>query len=659
MKRLLGRGGKRPGPGVPTFLPRPPLALLLVLLAVSVARGQDSSPPVSQTSRSGAPPPSILSNAPPSVPSPPTTPAGTPGPAPEALPAPASTPSNPPPSAPEMIEVPPDQETPPLAAPRLQLALPPYVEPILPPPVSPEGPLLYGPEVFVKGFSFEGNHVYGSDALAGLLDKYRNRNVSPEELEEARQSLTLYYVNHGYINSGAVLPIQDFKAGIVLFQIVEGRLTTVEVHGNNWFQSSWLRNEVRLAAGSPLNFNDLKQGLQLMRENPTIAQVNAELRPGGAPGESLLDMEVKDTQPFRLSLEFVNNRPPSVGSEILEVHAADLNLTGNNDALLLDYGILQSDSTGFETSGTRNLSGSYTAPITPWHTTLQVRASQTDSSLIEAPFNVLDITSNLVQYGATLRQPIYENPTQEFALALSADDRRITTKLFGLPFSLAPGDINGVEDVFALRFVQEFVDRSQVHVLSLRSAFSYGLNAFGATIDRNAPDGEFFSWLGQGQYIRRLGASDNLIVLRFNAQVADRPLLSLEQFELGGSSNVRGYLENQVFRDNGVFGSAEFRFPVWESKEHNSLLAFAPFFDVGAAWNNTNDLATAGFGNSGHPVDSQAVALPSVGLGLLFTPDKYVNAQIYWGYALNRDQLPSGNNLQNYGISFDLTVNAF
>jgi hemolysin activation/secretion protein len=660
MKRLFGRGARRPRRAVALPLhARGPLPLLLVLLAIGVTRGQDSSPPVAQTSRSGPPPASVAPGPSASVP-PPAPPSSSPPPTPVTpIPAPASTPSNTPLPAPEMIEVPPGEESPPIQAPPLQLALPPYVEPILPPPVSPEGPLLYGPEIFVKGFDFEGNHVFSSGTLAALLEKYRNRNVSPEELEEARQALTLYYVNHGFINSGAVLPIQNFKGGLVLFQIVEGRLTTVNVHGNNWFQSSWLRNEVRLAAGAPLNFNDLKQGLQLMRENPTVAQVNAELRPGGAPGESLLDMDVKDTQPFRLSLEFVNNRPPSVGSEILEVHADDLNLTGNNDPLLLDYGILQSNNSGFELSDLRNISGSYTVPVTPWHTTLQVRASQTDSSLVEAPFNVLDITSNLVQYGATLRQSVFQNPTRELALAVSVDDRRITTKLFGFPFSLSPGDINGVEDVFALRFVQEFVDRSQVHVLSLRSTFSAGLNAFGATISPQSPDGEFFSWLGQGQYIRRLGASDNLIVLRLNAQVADRPLLSLEQFELGGSSNVRGYLENQVFRDNGVFGSAEVRFPVWESKEHTPLLSLAPFFDVGAGWNNTNDLATSGFGNSGRPADSQDVALPSVGVGLLFDPDKYVSAQLYWGYALNREQLPSGNNLQNDGISFDVTVRAF
>jgi len=36
-----------------------------------------------------------------------------------------------------------------------------------------------------------------------------------------------------------------------------------------------------------------------------------------------------------------------------------------------------------------------------------------------------------------------------------------------------------------------------------------------------------------------------------------------------------------------------------------------------------------------------------------------VFAQIYWGYAFNRSLVPSGNNLQDYGIHFFISVNAF
>src|SRR5262249_11032586 len=151
-----------------------------------------------------------------------------------------------------------------------------------------------------------------------------SRKITAEELEQARQDLTLFYVNRGYINSGAVIPGQAFGTGVIKVRIIEGRLTGIHLTGNHWFRRWWIRNEVRRSAGRPLNFNKLKEGLQLLRQNPTISRVNAELRPGGVPGESILDLDIKDTQPFRFALEFSNKRPPSDGAEILEAQLADL-----------------------------------------------------------------------------------------------------------------------------------------------------------------------------------------------------------------------------------------------------------------------------------------------------------------------------------------------
>ncbi len=107
--------------------------------------------------------------------------------------------------------------------------------------------------------------------------------------------------------------------------------------------------------------------MQLLRENPTIAQVNAELQPAGAPGEAQLKMEVKDAQPFRFSIDVDNYRPPSVGSAIAQAHLDDLNLTGNNDTLSLTYGIATSNQDSYEFSGFDNVAAAYRFPISPWH----------------------------------------------------------------------------------------------------------------------------------------------------------------------------------------------------------------------------------------------------------------------------------------------------
>ncbi len=538
--------------------------------------------------------------------------------------------------------------------PRLELNTSKEYAPVLPALNPSENSALYEPQIEVKAFTFTGNHVYDSSTLAKLLANYTGRKITSDELEAARQTLTLYYVSHGYINSGAVLPDQDPKDGMIHFLIVEGKLTSVMVTGNHWFQTWWLRHEMRIAAGEPLNFNSLKEGMQVLRENPTIAQVNAELQPGGEPGESQLKMEVKDTQPFRFSVEINNYRPPSVGSTIAEAHLADLNLTGNNDPLLLTYGIATSTQDSYEFSGFDNAGADYRFPISPWRTTMEIGADKNNAGIVEAPFNQLDIESKLTEYHLGVHQPIYETPRQSLILTAELDSRRSETFLFGQPFSLSPGANDGVEDVCVPRFIQEFVDRSQVHVLSLRSQFSYGIDAFHATINPGSPDGHFFDWLGQAQYIRRLGATDSLIIFRLSGQIADRPLLSLEQLELGGISSVRGYLENQVLSDNGVIASLEVRVPIWMDKDHNSLLSLAPFSDFGLGWDNVDVQSNAAAPNLGR----QGVAMPSAGMGLLFNPAKYFSGRLDWGYGFNRRQVPDGNSVQNQGIEFSMTFNA-
>ncbi|HZJ13696.1 MAG TPA: ShlB/FhaC/HecB family hemolysin secretion/activation protein, partial [Chthoniobacteraceae bacterium] len=552
--------------------------------------------------------------------------------------------------------------------------LPPYklkleaveIEPLLPPMATgfaDTGTLASALRVHAKRFRFEGNTVFSDRELAKVVARFAGREISSTELEEARQALSLYYVEHGFINSGALLPDQDLQDGIVAFQIVEGRLTDIELRGNWWFRAWWLRHEMRRAAGRPLNFNRMKEGLQLLRENPNIRQINAELLPGGKPGESMLKVTVEENQPFRLSLDFSNRRPPSVGAEILEVNVSDLNLSGHNDPIWLRYGILHATSETpdhWEGSGTDNIEGSYRIPVSPWHTTLEFHASRNDAAIVEEQFQPLDITSESEQYGVTLRQPFYESLTNEFAVALTADKRKNTSFVLHSPFTLSPGAIDGETEVFVLRLALEYVNRSQQHVLALRSTFNWGVNELNATRHANGlgsgigstdgvrklPDGQFFAWLGQAQYVRRLFNTDRLAVVRINAQLANDPLLSLEQYSLGGAQSVRGYRENQILRDNGVFGSLEVRLPVWRNKEKNPIVTFAPFFDIGAAWDRTEYIGAKPSGGA----DDRLEILSSVGAGVILTPWKHVNAQLYWGYALNQgNKVKGGDNLQDYG----------
>jgi hemolysin activation/secretion protein len=519
---------------------------------------------------------------------------------------------------------------------------------VLPPPNLPTTPggLAGAERLFVREYSFEGNTVFPATELARVTEPFANREVTSEEIEGARRAVTVYYVNHGYVNSGAVIPDQNPTNGVVLIRIIEGKLSTIELHGNKWLRDSYIDSRVTRWSRPPLNLNEMKEGLQLLRENPNVRQVNAELKPGAAPGESVLDLRVVDQQPFRVGFQADNQRPPSVGSEEIWLLASDLNLTGHGDILDLRYGIANSTSDGMEFSGADNLAGSYTLPLNRYDTTVSFMASKLNTGIFEESLLPLDIKSETIGYGATLRQPVFQTADQEAAVGLTFDYHRNITWLLGEHFDVSPGAIDGRMSVSALRLTQEWLQREQSYVLALRSSFNIGVDLFDASDSPlpGAPNGQFFSWLGQGQYIQRLFNTQNELHLRLAGQWTAEPLLALEQLPVGGAATVRGYRENQLVRDRGFITSLEFRIPVLFNKTGAGTLFLAPFFDAGGGWNV-------------HQASAEPTTIYSTGLGLVLQPNRHIHAQLFWGYRLRHVPTPADKDPQDLGLHFVVNVN--
>ncbi|PYI87272.1 MAG: hypothetical protein DME26_06655 [Verrucomicrobia bacterium] len=158
--------------------------------------------------------------------------------------------------------------------------------------------------LFVRGYQFYGNSVFSDIELARVTDPFTKRELNSEEIEQARRAVSLHYINHGYVNSGAVIPDQNPANGIIVIRIVEGVLSRIELQGNQWLRDAYLNSRLQRWSTSPLNLNKLQEGLQLLRQNPNVRQINAELKPGTSPGEGVLDARVVDQQPFRLGLQF-------------------------------------------------------------------------------------------------------------------------------------------------------------------------------------------------------------------------------------------------------------------------------------------------------------------------------------------------------------------
>ena len=201
----------------------------------------------------------------------------------------------------------------------------------------------------------------------------------------------------------------------------------------------------------------------------------------------------------------------------------------------------------------------------------------------------------------------------------------------------------------ALRFGQEYAQRSAEQVISLLSRFSVGIGAMGATAnaDPNLPDARFFSWLGEAQWIRQLPFWRTQLVSRGVVQLSNDHLFPLEQIAVGGRYSVRGYREFTLIRDNAAMASIEARVPVYTTKAGVDSVFLAPFFRF-RPW-----LAN-------HCPDSRysPKTLASLGAGVIWNFWRGSHFELYYGKQLKRYDTDR-NNLQDHGIHLQLVVEAF
>ncbi|KJH71783.1 ShlB/FhaC/HecB family hemolysin secretion/activation protein [Aliterella atlantica] len=538
--------------------------------------------------------------------------------------------------------LPPTEQTPapsPTPAP-----LPPPEDLLQPAPSTPTPPEPIPGEVpatiTVERFEVEGSTVFSPEEFARVLAPYTKRPISFAELFQARSAVTQLYVDKGYITSGALIPPQTLRGGVVRIQVVEGSLEAINITGTKRLNPNYIRDRIAIRTGKPLNQQQLLSALQLLQLNPLIENLSAELATGSRPGTNILDVNITEAQTSHIQILADNGRSPSVGSFRRQVQANEANLLGLGDSLSVAYS---------NTDGSNSLDTNYTLPLNARDGTLSFSYGTSASEVIEPPFNELDINASSRYYELTLRQPIIQTPSQEFALGLTAARRESDALFFGgVPFPSPGADERGRTRISALQFFQEWTARNSNEVIAARSQFNFGIGALGSTINATAPDSRFFSWRGQAQWVRLL-AADTLLLVRADVQLADRALVPLEQFGLGGINSVRGYRQDALLTDNGAFASVELRLPIYRQPQQRLVVQLAPFVDLGTTWDNSSSVD----GNT-----SESNTLASLGLGLRCQLGDRFTARLDWGIPLV--DISSGDRTwQENGLYFSVIYNPF
>ena len=527
----------------------------------------------------------------------------------------------------------PSDERPPLP----EFESPEEAEPILPPivaPLEPEEAPSAGPGVFVEGYRIVGSTVFSGKELENLVAPWTGRVIRSEDLVSVRNAITQHYIRNGYVNSGATLPDQDFEGGIIEIQIVEGSLGEIQITGNRQFRSEYLRDRIRRGAATPLHIGQLEERIQILQQDRRIQKLAARLVPGDRRGEAILHVHVEETNRFGVDFRFHNYEPPSIGALAGDIDGSLENLVGWGDSFRAEFTV----SEGLERYLAR-----YEIPFSRWDTRLLLEARYADSEVVENPFDDIDIESNFRSYQIGLIQPVYTSPQTQVEFSVVGDWRRSQSQVLGedYPFPNSGTD-DGEATASVLRFAADWLRRDQNQVFAARAQLSWGIDALGATTNPgDQPDGRFVASLLQLQWVRRVGSLGVETIVRGDLQLADDPLLTLEQIAVGGYATVRGYRQNQRVQDQAAIVSFEVRVPIWRDPRRLGVIELAPFLDYAHVWDHKD-----------RP-EKRAVSPMSVGVGLRWRLPRFLSAQIYWGQNINT--VETAGNLQDKGVQFRIT----
>jgi len=439
-------------------------------------------------------------------------------------------------------------------------------------------------------------HIFKEEELRELLAKYEGREITVDELKGVQGTLSKYYFETGYVNSGVIIPNQSIKDGVIRFKAIHGRLTRVKISGNQEVSKKYIYGKLRKGISVPLNSFSLQKSLIALRQDPLIADVKAHIKPGESLGQSILQLKVKEKSPYFLNVETNNHRPASIGQYGLSLYGGHRNIFGLQDTLQADLGIAE---------GLKDAGLSYSIPLGFNRTRLFANYDFSTFEVVDSVFGQLGVEGSTSSYGAGISHPIINNTQLELSVRAGMDVRKMKYSIAGD----AAREPNSSPVYFALDMN---LQRSQfAAALSAGARQGLKLGLFEQEDERQ----EFTTAIGQ-MYLAFSPMPRVEWVFNINGQVALDELPAVEKFAMGGAKSVRGYKENIYVRDSGLTAVTQIKYPIYRSN-----VFVVPFVDYGRSWEKTDGVL------GGDKVEE----LLSAGIGMQWNISKAFYSELFWG----------------------------
>ncbi len=469
----------------------------------------------------------------------------------------------------------------------------------------------------LKAIVLEGNNRFSESDLRPIYEADLGKEIPLSEIYRIAGEITNYYRSHGYVLTVTSIPPQELdENATVRLQIVEGFINNVKVQGQ---VPAALMKKIQnyadqLTLERPASIKMIERQLLLINDLPGISAKSTLTPANGATGGVDMVLDVSH-QMYNARAGF-----DTYGNSYLGPERAQATGQINHVPIIVDS-ILISGLTSSNTNELKNAGVLLTNNIGSQGLKATASASRTATNphLPGALGRALETRGRADQLSASLEYPLVRSRQWNWYVQSTFDMTDSRT-------DFAPGfeAIETRDHVRALRLSTQMNGEDPWAGYNTASLeFSRGIDVFGASeagelsLSRALGEPVFTKFVGSLSRIQAIVNRVSLLVAAEGQWTSD-PLLSPEEFGVGGYRFGRGFDSSEITGDRGAAGKIELAYGAAWSTPYLSDISYFTFYDVGRTWDIDPSVG----------VDSRR-SLSSAGGGVRFNALERLQGEMY------------------------------
>lgn len=445
----------------------------------------------------------------------------------------------------------------------------------------------------VKAIHVTGSSAFKADVLEAMVADLIGSVHTLAELEAGAERITAWYRANYYVVARAYLPAQDIKEGVVVINVLEGRIGEQRVDNQSRVSDARAKGYLSgIKSGEVLQSKPVDRAILLLNDTPGVGSARASLQPGVSVGTADLLVELKPSALYNGSVELDN-----YGNRYTGENRLSGKLAINSPFKLGDQISLRAITTGQNLNYARF---AYQLPVGDSGLRLGAAYSNTRYKLGKE-FVALKANGTAISSSVYAVYPFIRSQVSNLSGTLTWEDKKLNDRT-DVPITSADKHVQLTNFGLAGN-IQDTLNRAAVSSFDLSlvsgrlSMDATSLAADAATVKSN---GRFTRLSYSINRQQRVTDSDTLS-LALSGQRANKNLNSSEQFSLGGANGVRAYPQGEGIGDQGWLTNLEL------IHSFNKSLQGSLFYDAGsveisrvqyAAGVNTRHVAGGGVGAS-------------------------------------------------------------